>query len=541
MRVRIRSFHTSKIYRMASTLTWARPLTLWLYASFFLMLGTQASAQDARLSALSLEQALATALAGNANILLSRAQADLAQSVVQQNKGLFDVTLNAQSGNTRNVRPLNQGERASYLLGGYDLRDQLTDTTITQVGATQLFSSGIQANLVASYTSTNDSTFVSSGTPRQSIGALTFQLRVPLLRNAGDVNSARIRAAEIVATAARSELEFAVSQTLLNSTLNYWDYLAKGQILVISLESEHRGEAQLEEIRTLIAANELPRAEINLAQATLNDRRSARIDAEQVLLESRRTLGRALGLNAQASMAIGELADAFPRYDGITIHTVTKAAAMTAQAMQTRSDLAALRQRKAAGQILLEVALKNEQPQFDLVLGTTKTGLREGGSIDSIGAAFTQNQGTGYSANLFFQMPLGNNSARGLYQQREAELDTQLIKINELNQTISNNVETAAYAVLRASKRLTATDAATKTYAVSLENERTKRRLGMATLIDSLNIEDRYNNSLLASVQAHQAYANAIAQFRFETGSLLTREGTTYRANVGELLTPRLH
>jgi outer membrane protein TolC len=427
------------------------------------------------------------------------------------------------------------------LLGGYDLRDQLTDTTITQVGATQLFSSGIQANLVASYTSTNDSTFVSSGTPRQSIGALTFQLRVPLLRNAGDVNSARIRAAEIVATAARSELEFAVSQTLLNSTLNYWDYLAKGQILVISLESEHRGEAQLEEIRTLIAANELPRAEINLAQATLNDRRSARIDAEQVLLESRRTLGRALGLNAQASMAIGELADAFPRYDGITIHTVTKAAAMTAQAMQTRSDLAALRQRKAAGQILLEVALKNEQPQFDLVLGTTKTGLREGGSIDSIGAAFTQNQGTGYSANLFFQMPLGNNSARGLYQQREAELDTQLIKINELNQTISNNVETAAYAVLRASKRLTATDAATKTYAVSLENERTKRRLGMATLIDSLNIEDRYNNSLLASVQAHQAYANAIAQFRFETGSLLTREGTTYRANVGELLTPRLH
>jgi len=73
---------------------------------------------------------------------------------------------------------------------------------------------------------------------------------------------------------------------------------------------------------------------------------------------------------------------------------------------------------------------------------------------------------------------------------------------------------------------------------VSLENERTKRRLGLATLIDTLNIEDRYNNALLAAVQARQGFASAIAQFRFETGTLLAREGDTYRARVGELFTP---
>jgi len=538
---RFRLRHKPKRPLTVSSIAWGRPLTLWLYAGFSIILGVPVHAQDKVQTGLTLEQALTTALAGNTDILLSRAQADFAQGVTQQNEGLFDLTLHAQGGKTHSVRPLRQDERASYLLGGSELRDQLTDTTIAQVGASKLFAHGIQTNLIASYSSIKDNTLLSSGTPRQDFGALTFQLTVPLLRNAGDVSSSRLRAAEILATAARSELEFAIAQTLLSSTLNYWDYLGKAQRLIISRASEQRSEVLLEEIRKLIDANELPKSEINLAQATLNDRRSVRIDAEQVLLESRRTLGRALGLNAQTSMAIDELADEFPRYAGIPINTVAESAVMITKALQTRSDLEALRQRKAAAKILLGAARKNRQPQLDLVLGATKSGLREGGSINSGATAFAQSQGTGFSVKLLFQMPIGNNSARGLYRQQMAELDIQRIKINELNQTISNNIEITAYAVLGASQRLSATDAATKTYAISLENERTKRRLNMATLIDTLNIEERYNNALLASVQAHQAYANAIAQFRFETGSLLTRKGDTYHANVGGLLTPQLH
>jgi len=60
----------------------------------------------------------------------------------------------------------------------------------------------------------------------------------------------------------------------------------------------------------------------------------------------------------------------------------------------------------------------------------------------------------------------------------------------------------------------------------------------LSTLIDILNVEDRYNNALLSAVQARQAYANAIAQFRFDTGMLLSREGDSYNARVGELFNP---
>jgi outer membrane protein TolC len=135
-------------------------------------------------------------------------------------------------------------------------------------------------------------------------------------------------------------------------------------------------------------------------------------------------------------------------------------------------------------------------------------------------------------------MPLGNNAARGLMRQQAALVEAQRIRINELGHVISGSIETSAYAIVRAVEQLKEADAAVKTYAVGLANERTKRRLGLSTLIDILNVEDRYNNALLSAVQARQAYASAIAQFRFEAGMLLSREGDSYTARIDELLTP---
>ena len=77
---------------MISLPAWARLLGFWLYASFLLIPGIPAVAQDMEQAGLTLEQALTAAVAGNASILLSRAQANLAQGVVQQNEGPFVLT-----------------------------------------------------------------------------------------------------------------------------------------------------------------------------------------------------------------------------------------------------------------------------------------------------------------------------------------------------------------------------------------------------------------------------------------------------------------
>ena len=54
-----------------------------------------------------------------------------------------------------------------------------------------------------------------------------------------------------------------------------------------------------------------------------------------------------------------------------------------------------------------------------------------------------------------------------------------------------------------------------------LRNELTKRRLGLATLIDVLNVRDRLDGAQLSLLQLRQEYASLIAQVLFDSGLLV--------------------
>ncbi len=81
--------------------------------------------------------------------------------------------------------------------------------------------------------------------------------------------------------------------------------------------------------------------------------------------------------------------------------------------------------------------------------------------------------------------------------------------------------------------------AAERFYEISVRNESTKRRLGMATLMDVINMQDRLTNALLAEVQARQSYANAIARLRFETGTIATPRDEGFEIAIDDFLRPR--
>jgi outer membrane protein TolC len=71
-----------------------------------------------------------------------------------------------------------------------------------------------------------------------------------------------------------------------------------------------------------------------------------------------------------------------------------------------------------------------------------------------------------------------------------------------------------------------------------VENERTRRRLGLVTLIDVINFEDRLTDALAAEVQARQAYANAIAQLRFDLGTIVIERDGQFDVPVEDLFNP---
>ena len=364
---------------------------------------------------------------------------------MDQQRGAFDPTFTAQHLDTYSTRTLRTAERLPLMLGGLDIRYQATDAAITQSGLAQQFENGLQASLTATRTHLRDNSFSLLGIPSQATGVVTFQLRVPFLRNSGDAVSAPMRAAQVEVNAAHGELEYTATQILYASTLAYWDYMAKTERVAISRANEKRGTDLVDEMRKLIDADEIPSADLNLALASLNDRRSARIASEQALLESRRSLGRVLGLAAADVMAIGELADRFPDLPSRPPAIVGRVRDLVQRATDTRADIVALRLREDAAAIRYEAAVRNEKPQLDGVVSASRSGLAEGVSTASVASGFGNAYGPGYGAGIIFQMPIFNHGARGLTRQQVAVLEALRARIRELGASIDNGIETAAH------------------------------------------------------------------------------------------------
>ena len=137
---------------------------------------------------------------------------------------------------------------------------------------------------------------------------------------------------------------------------------------------------------------------------------------------------------------------------------------------------------------------------------------------------------------LNYQLVLGGNTAEGTTRLLAESVTALDIRSRELGYAVESAVETAAWAVNRAALQVTEAEKAVATYASSLDNERIKRRMGIATLIEVLNVEDRYNAALLAAVQARQGYASAIAQFRYEAALLVTPTGDGYQVRLQDLV-----
>ncbi|QJW83811.1 TolC family protein [Ramlibacter terrae] len=366
---------------------------------------------------------------------------------------------------------------------------------------------------------------------------MRFELRVPLARGAGDAAVTPLRVAEAEARAAGATLEHSAARTVLAAAQAYWNYAGQLQREAITLAGERRGAALLEELRKLVDADEIPRADLQLAQASLSERRSARFAAQQGVLEARRTLGRVLGLDTPALLALGPPADGFPQPPAREGDAPSLQDA--AEATARRADVQALRDRRAAAQLRIQAAQDVGRPRLDLVLGATRNSLGEGARATDLGATFHRGAPPGGTVGVLYQRPLGaDNTAQGLLRQQLALAEGLDAELRELADSIESAVVAAEFGVRRAAGQLREAEAAVRTYAAGVENERTKRRLGMATLIDVLAVEDRYNNALLAAVQARADFALAIARLRFESGTLVVAQPGGHEARVDALLHP---
>lgn len=475
---------------------------------------------------LTLLQAVELALRNDPEIQLVANQVDRAQGTLTRSRGTFDPTLNSDIDGAEIRRPIDSSTSTT------------TQTLSASVSATQRLRSG--QTLTPSLTLEREDT--ADGV--DNTATLSFQLRQPLWRGRDRAAvTAEEESAERDLEAARLDWGHTVSERLLAVVSQYWSVKSAALDLDILRATEDSSRELLETTRRLIEAQLTPAAELVQLEADLVLREANRAVAERNLFQAQRQLGNELGLSAEEIARWPLPADPFPT---LTANQVpTEAAPWILTARRRRADLQAIRLRREAESVRLVAASDAVRPQLDLVLTPSYSGLTEGGGADEFFTPLWRNV-PGASATLSFQLtlPLRNRTALGNEVVAQSAVRQQELLIERQLLSIDNQVATALNAVQRNAERLERLKQAERLFEQSVVNETKKLRAGSSTLIDVISQRDRLTSAQQSRNTAQQTLAVALAELRFQTGTLievqsgaiqsLRREDLTTLPSTGE-------
>jgi outer membrane protein TolC len=496
-------------------------------AGLYLLCGTLLAGAPAAAPlapSLTLERALELALARSFTVLQQQETLRGRAGRVLAAQGTFDSRLSLTAARTRDRLPLRRDEILSNLLLGLgDKSRYLTDTASYQVGVTKTLETGHSVSGTVGVSRLDDELQERGGVPPQTRASGTLTYRLPLLRNAGRaVATADLRSAEAELEAARFGLVAVLESVVRQTALAYWDLRARTHALALATASEQRITDFLQELRRLIAADQLPAAELELAAADLADRRSARLAAEQDLAAARRELARVMGLGAADLPAALEPAADFTRTAPAAADQLRDEAGLCRLARQFRAELKSIQQSLAAATLLREAAAHQIKPQVDLDFTLGYLGRRDSTPLLGGLAAWQERGAGGFGGvSLSLEVPFRNAAARGLLRERLAAEEAVRVNLREIEHAIDLAIPVAASAVRRTLQQLVDADEAVQRYETALRRETVKRRLGESTVIDVINIETRLFNALLHRIAVQRAHASAIVDLGFELGRLV--------------------
>ncbi|MBN2359861.1 MAG: TolC family protein, partial [Deltaproteobacteria bacterium] len=247
---------------------------------------------------------------------------------------------------------------------------------------------------------------------------LNLSARQPLLQGASsEANLAAITTARLERRAAEAMLRRRAELVAADTLRAYWDLRGARAKVAIQRVALQQSEKTLAETEALIAAGKLASSERASAAYGVEQQRRALLRAEQELADVRDRMARLLGLVAPQSLATPPLVPVSnprrrpPRWTLEELQRTALAQRGDFQVLLIENELVRLQERTARHRLL---------PRLDLVAGVQFAGLSEqdpAGSPWSL--PFDRSYwsswalgGTGWSAGLVFDMPLGNGEAR---------------------------------------------------------------------------------------------------------------------------------
>lgn len=471
--------------------------------------GASGATSDDDVPRIRLAEAIRSAMERNPSIRIQASQVAINEGLLQQANGAFDYTVSA------------------LLQGTYGKADRQESVTY-EAGVSKLLPNGITVGPLA------EAEQELSGNVAYTETIVGLSFTIPLLQGLGtDVVTAQQRAAMASLEAEEHELRFVTATQLLQVIQAYWTLKAAEEQLAIDVEVENRFRELVSMTEDLVKGEIQPAAQITQARASLEQSVAARISAEQSLTQAAQSLAVLIGLpngevvNAPLASEPLPAERSVPAFDRATMQRLVELA------LERRDDLRAAQKIVESNEILLVAAKNQLLPKLQLQIAGGLGGLTEGArqAKDLIPGEAELN-GLAAQGTISFSFPIENNLAKGQVVEQLGEVRQSQDQSRLLASQISTGVVDAAQGLVRAYAELVKLDQAFTLFKQSVSDQRELFKLGMASIVDVTTTEQSLASAQSQRLSAQLNYANAIAQLRYATGTLLPPPGPSAEAEI---------
>lgn len=474
-------------------------------------------------SGLTLLDAIVSTLIHHPLIRSQQAQVQISRGLLLQASGTFDSLVASSFSSDKMSIPLTSFQQEQNAVAGILATGQLTNDSNYGVSVQRSFRNGISINPQFQLSRTTDNLFQAGGA---NTSALSVSVVFPLMRGRGRAAAdAQELASKSEVDATLLDLNQLISQLMANTASDYWSLVAAQKNLVIAQENEDRGKVYLNNVQALVDADHVPRNDLHEVMANLAQRSSTRLAAEQQVLVAQQQLVFDMGTSADHIVTYLPLpADDFPIAENQEQPADTAACMdyYAEEALRRRPDYLASKTRYAENKTLLNAARNRLLPQINLNFSVGYAGLQEGRKFSNfLSSSYLGVPGPNATAGISYSFPASNQLARGSVMQSEGLATQAEMQSQQLARTISSSVLVALRALQNSILRARTASRSVQSFQSALAGEREKYAGGIGSIVNILQIEDRLTTAQSDQVQAEQAYALALTQFRFATGTLV--------------------
>ncbi len=472
----------------------------------FVYISPQSARAEQTSKVLSLDEAISIAVEKNLDVRAEFYNPAQFEADVNRNQAIYDPLFSAQTAFT--------DSSAAQPTSGSTVNNFQVLTLNSSIS--QLFWTGGTAalNFNNSHNSFNSSSSSALDQHYWQTG-LALSFSQPLLKNLGrEVTEANIRVSQLSKYASMERLTAKLLTTVAQVRNEYFKLYTLREELTSKKVSLDLARTILKETKSRVAAGVLPAMEILNAEFGTVTREKDLIDAEKAVSDQQDVLRLLLQLDPQFDVQIKDIPTR-ERFD-VTEEIAIKRAFSRPELLEQRRnlELAELQTRVYNNRLKPDLSL-NAAANLNAVDSRYPRELGKIGTFDN----------PGWSIGLVFSYPLGNNAAENDYRKSRLKVEQSLLQINSLEQSITNDVRSAARSISAGFKQIEVADRGVTFAEERLRAFIRKNEVGLATTKDVLDVENDRSIAKNNQISALVSYNNAITSLWQTTGELLERQG----------------